>query len=36
MGDLDLALRAALPEVADVFLNVTRYRLDTLPMRRDD
>jgi divalent metal cation (Fe/Co/Zn/Cd) transporter len=32
MDGLDLAIRSALPEVADVFLNVTTYRLDTLPL----
>jgi cation diffusion facilitator family transporter len=31
MDDLDAAIREALPVVADVFLDVTRYRSDTLP-----
>jgi cation diffusion facilitator family transporter len=31
MDGLDVAVRSALPEVADVFLDVTSYRLDTLP-----
>ena len=35
MDDLDQAIRSALPEVADVFLDVTTYRLETLPPRRE-
>jgi len=31
MDELDLAMRSALPEVADVYLDVTNYRSDTLP-----
>jgi len=31
---LDQALRTMLPEVADVFIDVTSYRLDTLPSTR--
>jgi cation diffusion facilitator family transporter len=34
MDSLDQALRTALPEVADVFIDVTSYRLDTLPGRQ--
>src|SRR5439155_16407939 len=35
MDELDLALRAALPEVADVYIDVTSYRLETLPTARE-
>lgn len=31
MDDLDGTIRSALPEVADVFIDVTDYRLRTLP-----
>jgi cation diffusion facilitator family transporter len=31
MDALDIAIRAALPEVADVYFDVTTFRLDTLP-----
>jgi divalent metal cation (Fe/Co/Zn/Cd) transporter len=31
MDDLDIALRAALPEVADVYLDITTFRLDNWP-----
>jgi divalent metal cation (Fe/Co/Zn/Cd) transporter len=31
MDDLDSAVRSALPEVADVYIDVTTHRLDTLP-----
>jgi hypothetical protein len=31
MDGLDQTLRTALPEVADVFIDMTGYRLDTLP-----
>jgi cation diffusion facilitator family transporter len=34
MDGLDQALRTMLPEVADVFIDVTSYRLDTLPRTR--
>lgn len=34
MDDLDVALRSALPEVADVYLDVTTYSLATLPWKR--
>ena len=33
--DLDTAMRAAVPEVADVYLDVTSYNIDTLPLDRD-
>jgi cation diffusion facilitator family transporter len=38
MDGLDRTLRTALPEIADVYLDVTSYRLDTLPVgwRPDD
>jgi cation diffusion facilitator family transporter len=36
MDALDLALRSTLPEVADVFLDVTSYRLETLPVPSED
>jgi cation diffusion facilitator family transporter len=32
MDELDSALRSAVPEVADVYLDVTSYRLDSLPL----
>ncbi len=33
--DLDAAMRAAVPEVADVYLDVTSYHIDTLPLDRE-
>lgn len=33
--DLDAAMRAAVPEVADVYLDVTSYNIDTLPLDRE-
>lgn len=32
MDEIDVTLRSTFPEVADVFLDVTTYRLDTLPL----
>jgi cation diffusion facilitator family transporter len=32
MDDLDTAMRATLPEVADVYIDVTSYNLETLPI----
>jgi cation diffusion facilitator family transporter len=36
MDELDSALRSASPEVADVYLDVTTFRSDTLPARPGD
>jgi divalent metal cation (Fe/Co/Zn/Cd) transporter len=32
MDEIDVTIRSAFPEVADVFLDVTAYRIDTLPV----
>jgi cation diffusion facilitator family transporter len=35
MDQVDTAMRAAVPLVADVYLDITRYSADTLPLDRD-
>jgi cation diffusion facilitator family transporter len=35
MDQIDAAMRAAIPEVADVYLDISAYSLDTLPLDRD-
>lgn len=35
MDQIDTAMRAAIPEVADVYLDISAYSLDTLPIDRD-
>jgi len=35
MDQVDAAMRAAVPEVADVYLDITTYSVDTLPLDRD-
>jgi cation diffusion facilitator family transporter len=35
MDHVDTAMRAAVPEVADVYLDITSYSMDTLPLDRD-
>jgi divalent metal cation (Fe/Co/Zn/Cd) transporter len=35
MDQIDAAMRAAVPEVADVYLDITTYSVNTLPLDRD-
>jgi cation diffusion facilitator family transporter len=35
MDQIDAAMRAAIPEVADVYLDISAYSLDTLPLDQD-
>lgn len=35
MDEIDAAMRAAVPEIADVYLDISSYALDTLPLDED-
>lgn len=35
MDEIDAAMRSAIPEVADVYLDISAYSLDTLPLDQD-
>jgi hypothetical protein len=35
MDKIDAAMRAAIPEVADVYLDISDYSLETLPLDQD-